>query len=113
MLTPHWGFWPAAISHDHVSPTAREKPSTIEATIPESAAGKITRIVVWSFEAPRPKAPSRSDWGTADIESSEIDATGDDQEADDDPRREAVEDPDAVLAKDRTPISGVKNVSAK
>ena len=43
--------------------------------MPESAAGKTTRIVVWSLEAPNPKEPSRSDWGTADIESSEIEAT--------------------------------------
>ena len=71
---PTEAAWPAAISTTIVSPTAREKPSTTEATMPESAAGKTTRSVVWSFEAPSPKEPSRSDCGTADIESSEIDA---------------------------------------
>ena len=55
--------WPAATSTIMVSPIARETPSTIAATIPESAAGNTTRSDTWSFEAPSPKAPSRSDCG--------------------------------------------------
>ncbi len=57
-----------------VSPTAREIPSTIAATMPESAAGKTTRRETWSLEAPSPNAPSRSDCGTADIASSDTEA---------------------------------------
>ncbi len=58
-----------------VSPTAREIPSTNEATMPDSAAGTTTRVETWSFEAPSPYAPSRSDIGTAIIASSDRDAT--------------------------------------
>ena len=53
-----------------VSPIAREAPSTSAATTPESAAGKTTRIAVWTLLAPSPAEPSRSDCGTADIASS-------------------------------------------
>ena len=49
-------------------------PSTIAATMPDSAAGNTTRSETWSFEAPSPKAPSRSACGTADIASSASDA---------------------------------------
>ena len=42
--------------------------------MPESAAGNTTRSVVWSLEAPRPNEPSRSEAGTADMESSEMEA---------------------------------------
>ena len=74
-FAPHWGTRPDAIRTTMVSPTARDIASTNEATMPDRAAGKTTRIVTWSLPAPRPKAPSRSDCGTADIASSEIDAT--------------------------------------
>src|SRR5215211_7776193 len=62
--------WPPAIRMITVSPIAREAPSTSAATTPESAAGKTTRIAVCTVLAPSPAAPSRSDCGTADIESS-------------------------------------------
>ena len=42
-LRPEFGCRPAAISTIIVSPIARETPSTIAATMPESAAGKTTR----------------------------------------------------------------------
>ncbi len=42
--------------------------------MPERAAGKTTRSEVCSRVAPRPNEPSRSDWGTADIASSDTDA---------------------------------------
>ncbi len=47
------GVEPAAISTTMVSPTARETPSTIEATIPERAAGKTTRVATRIRLAPR------------------------------------------------------------
>ena len=56
-----FGCWPAATSTIIVSPIARETPSTIEATMPDSAAGKTTRSDTWSLLAPSPNAPSRSD----------------------------------------------------
>ena len=43
---------PAARRTIIVSPTAREIASTIEATIPESAAGKTTRIATLALVAP-------------------------------------------------------------
>ena len=43
---------PAASSTIIVSPTAREMPSTNEATMPEIAAGKTTRVETLSFVAP-------------------------------------------------------------
>jgi len=33
---------------------AREAPSTTAATMPDSAAGKTTRVEVWNFVAPSP-----------------------------------------------------------
>ena len=74
-LSPVLGIWPAAIRAIIVSPIPRETPRTIAATIPERAAGKTTRVEVWSFDAPMPNAPSRRLPGTADIASSEIEAT--------------------------------------
>ena len=68
------GVWPPAISTSTVSPIAREAPSTSAATMPDSAAGKTIRSDTWSFDAPRPNAPSRSDCGTADIASSATEA---------------------------------------
>ena len=44
---------PAARSTIIVSPTARDSASTIEATIPEIAAGKTTRVATLSLVAPR------------------------------------------------------------
>jgi len=58
-----------------VSPIAREIPRTKEATIPEKAAGTITRHVTSSFVAPRASAPSLIELGTEFIASSESDAT--------------------------------------
>ena len=69
-----WATWPAATSTMIVSPTARDAPSTIEATMPDSAAGKTTRSDVCSRLAPRPNEPSRSDCGTADMASSDTEA---------------------------------------
>ena len=68
------GSCPAAIRAIIVSPIPRETPSTIAATMPERAAGKTTRVEVWSFEEPSPNDPSRSEPGTADIASSETEA---------------------------------------
>ena len=48
------GTWPAAIRTIIVSPTAREAPSTTAATMPESAAGKTTRVETWRRDAPTP-----------------------------------------------------------
>jgi hypothetical protein len=47
----------------------------IEATIPDSAAGTITRVETSNFVAPTAYAPSRNDLGTALSASSESDAT--------------------------------------
>jgi hypothetical protein len=57
-----------------VSPKAREAPSTTAATTPDSAAGRMTRRETCMRLAPMPKAPSRSDCGTADMLSSATDA---------------------------------------
>ena len=60
--------------------------------MPDSAAGNTTRSETWSLDAPRPKAPSRSDCGTEHIASSATD--GDrrqDEEAHDDARGQRVE----------------------
>ncbi len=46
------GTCPAAINTIIVSPTARDAPSTIAATIPESAAGKTTRVETWRRDGP-------------------------------------------------------------
>ena len=46
------------------------------ATMPDSAAGKTTRTATCMRDAPRPKAPSRSDCGTADRASSATVAIG-------------------------------------
>ena len=48
------GCWPAAIATIIVSPTAREMPSTKEATMPDSAAGTTTRVETCSCDAPSP-----------------------------------------------------------
>ena len=45
---------PEASSTIIVSPMARETPSTIAATMPDSAAGNTTRVETWNFEAPSP-----------------------------------------------------------
>ena len=82
--------------------------------MPDSAAGKTTRMVVWSFEAPRPNDPSRSDAGTADIESSEIDATvGTIRKPMMMPAASALKMPTLPSPKIARRISGVKKVSAK
>ena len=96
-----------------VSPTARDAPSTSAATMPDSAAGKTTRIAVWTLFAPSPAEPSRSDCGTADIESStSVAIVGHDEDAEDDAGRERVELVDVEAERPRR-TSGVKNVSAK
>ena len=56
-LTPEFGCSPAAISTIIVSPMPREIPSTIEATIPEIAAGKTTRVETWRFVCAQPEGP--------------------------------------------------------
>ena len=48
------GESPAAIRTIIVSPTPRETPSTIEATMPEIAAGKTTLVATWRLVAPSP-----------------------------------------------------------
>ena len=66
---------PAATSTIIVSPIAREAPSTTDATIPDSAAGKTTRSEVWSFGSRRARrSPRAAMAGTADIASSATDA---------------------------------------
>src|SRR5690625_7205601 len=57
-----------------VSPMARDMPSTKEAMIPDNAAGTTTRIVVSNLVAPKADDPSRMDWGTEFIASSDMDA---------------------------------------
>ncbi len=68
------GTCPAAIRTIIVSPTAREPASTIEATMPDMAAGTITRVAVFDLVAPRPNEASRRPWGTDRMASSEIEA---------------------------------------
>jgi hypothetical protein len=81
--------------------------------MPESAAGKTTRRVTCSFAAPRPNAPSRRDWGTADIASSEIEATvGTTRKPMMMPAARPLKMPIPSPNRPRR-ISGVKNVSAK
>ena len=81
--------------------------------MPESAAGNTTRSVTWSFDAPRPKAPSRSACGTARMASSEIDATiGMIRKPMMIPAARALKIATSMLNRPRR-ISGVKNVSAK
>ena len=72
--TSRFGLLPLATRITTVSPIARDAPSTSAATMPDSAAGKTTRTTTCHFAAPSPKAPSRSDCGTADIASSLTDA---------------------------------------
>ena len=96
-----------------VSPTAREAPSTSAATMPDSAAGKTTRSETCSLLAPSPKAPSRSDAGTADIASSATDAiVGSTSRPRMMPADSAL---NLLTSMPSTPrrTSGVKNVSAK
>src|SRR6266540_5757984 len=73
-LNVRFGVLPTAIRTTIVSPIARETPRMIDATIPESAAGKTTRVATLALVAPSAYAPSRSPLGTADIASSEIEA---------------------------------------
>ena len=79
-----------------VSPTARETPSTNEATIPESAAGNDhPQSRPGTCDAPSAVGALAQRRGTADIASSETDATvGMIMKPDDDPGRERVEDVD-------------------
>ena len=110
---PHCGCCPPAISTTIVSPTARDMASTIEATMPDSAAGKTTRRATWNFDAPSPNAPSRRDCGTDRIESSEIDATiGMIRKPMMIPAASALKIATSMLKKLRR-ISGVKKVRAK
>ena len=68
------GLLPAAMVTAMVSPTAREKARITEAEMPDRAAGTTTRRLTWRLLAPRPKAASRSDNGTARMASSLIEA---------------------------------------
>ena len=80
--------------------------------MPEIAAGTTTRVATCRRSAPSPYAPSRSAWGTADIASSESDATvGISITPDHETAGERVEDLD--LDSDGSRRSGVTAVSAK
>src|SRR5699024_852184 len=65
-----FGVEPAAIDTIIVSPIARDVASTIEATIPDNAAGNTTLNTVSSCVAPSPYDPSRIVFGTLAIASS-------------------------------------------
>ncbi|MGY0205903.1 hypothetical protein ACW7EJ_21360, partial [Acinetobacter soli] len=71
-----FGCDPPAIVTIIVSPIARLVARTIEAMMPESAAGMTTLIATSNRVAPRPSAPSRIFFGTALIASSEITIAG-------------------------------------
>src|ERR671910_3280976 len=71
----YWGGAPAAMVTIMVSPTAREMPSTKEATMPERAAGTTTWVAVSRLVAPKAYAPSRNERGTAWMASSLTEAT--------------------------------------
>ena len=62
---------PAASVTAMVSPMAREMASTMEATMPERAAGTTTRSDTTRRVAPSPNAPSRIELGTARMASSD------------------------------------------
>ena len=66
------GVLPAASETIIVSPIAREIAKTIDAMIPDVAAGNTTLVATSNFVAPKPKAPSRILLGTEDIASSLI-----------------------------------------
>src|SRR6266540_4099767 len=74
-LKVNCGFPPTAISAIMVSPIAREIPSTNDATMPDRAAGTTTRVETCSLLLPSANAPARSASGTADMASSDSDAT--------------------------------------
>lgn len=57
-----------------VPPIALEKPKTIEATIPENAAGITTFMVTSSLVEPSANAPSQMAFGTAERASSDREA---------------------------------------
>ena len=67
-----FGVLPAASETIIVSPIARETANTIEAIIPDVAAGNTTLVATSNFVAPKPNAPSRILLGTEDIASSLI-----------------------------------------
>ena len=69
------GVPPAAISTIMVSPIARLMPRTKAAMMPERPAGTTTRVDISYLVAPRAAAPARRDCGTANIASSEMEAT--------------------------------------
>ena len=107
------GSSPAATSTIMVSPIAREHPSTIAATMPDSAAGNTTRTATCKREAPSPKAPSRRPAGTADIASSETEATvGRTMKPITIPADRALKTPTSKPSRSRS-TTGVKNVRAK
>ena len=66
---------PAAMATIIVSPTARLRPRTIEAAMPEMAAGKTTRSTVRIRFAPGRRTPHAGTSGTADMASSASEAT--------------------------------------
>ena len=106
-----FGLLPLATRMTTVSPIAREAPSTSAATTPDSAAGKTTRTTTCHFAAPSPKAPSRSDCGTADSASSLTDAIVGSTRM---PRMMPPDRPLKICRSMPTSFSsGVKNVSAK
>src|SRR5690625_5030606 len=65
---------PLAIVTIIVSPIAREIPRTKEAIIPDKAAGITTRKVVSNLVAPIASAPSRMEFGTDTMASSDNEA---------------------------------------
>ena len=81
--------------------------------MPDSAAGKTIRSETWSLEAPSPKAPSRSEAGTADIASSATDAiVGSTSRPMMRPAPRPLKTP-TLMPRRSFRISGEKNVSAK
>ena len=68
------GVDPAASDTIMVSPIALDTAKTIDATIPESAAGMVIFHATSNFVDPIAKAPSRMLFGTEDIASSDNEA---------------------------------------
>ena len=63
---------PTTIMTAIVSPTARPMAKTMEAMMPDLAAGSTTRQMVCQCVAPRARAPSRYDLGTERMASSDM-----------------------------------------
>lgn len=90
-----FGVLPAAMETIIVSPIARDTARTIEAMMPETAAGKTTLNTISSLVEPRPSAPSRMVFGTELIASSlRLADHRDDHHADDKAWTDRVEEVD-------------------